>query len=86
MDQFPLITSLQERDRKKKAAAAKELKGQNPNAGDANAGEAGEKGMGQNKVKGETMLGKMGKAFDKYAENASEHYEDKGMRMKPHWL
>jgi hypothetical protein len=81
MDQFPLITSLQERDRKKKAAGAEKPKTQDINNKDENV--SGEQKSGKG---GETILGKMGKTFDKYAENATEHYEDKGMRMKPHWL
>lgn len=83
MDQFPLITSLQEHDRKKKAAAAASQKDKKLGEG---SGKQQNSIKGQQKPKEKTIMGKMGKAFDRYAENATEHYEDKGMRMKPHWL
>lgn len=84
MDQFPFITALQERDGKKKAAAAA--------ANDKKVGEPSKKhgqedsATVQKKPGKETIMGKMGKKFDKYVENATEHHEDRGMRMGRNWL
>jgi len=80
MDQFLLIAAIQEHSKKQKAA---NIAGEKEN--DNNLWETSESRKKTGDGKG-TMLDKMGKTFDEYAENASEHYEDKGMRMGPPWL